>query len=137
MKTNNVTKPQKSHPTATLAIVQLTRFGDIIQTTQAIEELKRTHPEYRIILIARSQFAKSLDFVTNKVFDQVYSIDTKRIFAQSETNGLKPTLNELNFFLNSLSTESIDVLINLSFSKSSSYLSSLIKSQHKIGHILI
>lgn len=133
MKANNLNKPQKSHPTATLAIVQLTRLGDIIQTAQAMEELKRTHPEYRLVLIARSQFAKPLEFVTDKVFDQVYYIDTKKIFSQSDTGGLRPTLNELNTFLNSLSTESIDVLINLSFSKSSAYLSSLIKSQHKIG----
>ena len=117
----------------TIAIIQLTRFGDLIQTHQALLELKKIHPEYRVILIARSQFAKPLDFILNTTFDKTYYLDTKKIFENSEANGLKPSLESLNTFLNELSSESISVLINLSFSKSSSYLSSLIKSDHKIG----
>ena len=117
----------------TIAIVQLTRFGDLIQTHQAITELKKNHPDYRIILIARSQFAKPLDFLLSSSFDKTYYLDTKKIFENSEINGLNPSLDNLNTFLNELSTESINVLINLSFSKSSSYLSSLITSEHKIG----
>lgn len=134
MKANNSghTIEAESSP-ITLAIVQLTRFGDLIQTAQAIEELKRIHPEYRVILIARSQFARPLDFVLKKTFDKIYYLDTKKIFANAETNGLNASILELNQFLAELSTESIEVLINLSFSKSSSYLSSLVKSVHKIG----
>jgi ADP-heptose:LPS heptosyltransferase len=124
-----VTVPHKK----TLAIIQLTRFGDLIQTTQAIQELKYTYPEFKIILIARSQFAKPLDFILKKSFDQIYYFDTSKIFSNSEVNGLKASVNTLNLFLDQLATETIDVLINLSFSKSSSYLSSIIKSQHKIG----
>ena len=120
-------------PPITLAIIQLTRFGDLIQTSQAVEELKKAHPEYRVILIARSQFAKPLDFLLKKTFDKTYYLDSKKIFNNSEINGLKSSLDSLNQFLGEMSTESIEVLINLSFSKSSSYLSSLIKSKHKIG----
>ncbi len=135
MKASNKesTPPQTEQPTATLCILQMTRFGDIIQTAQAIEELRTTHPQYRIILIARTQFAKPLDFLLRKNFDKVYHLDTKKIFNNSEINGIKNSLDCLNQFLGEISNEKIDVLINLSFSKSSSYLSSLIKSQHKIG----
>ncbi|MDD4975215.1 MAG: glycosyltransferase family 9 protein [Bacteriovorax sp.] len=134
MKANNNNRaPEPEKPVVTLAIVQLTRFGDLIQTAQAVEELKRNHPGYRVILIARSQFAKPLDFVLKKTFDKIYYLDTKKIFANTEINGLKTSIAGLNLFLNELSTETIEVLINLSFSKSSSYLSSLVKSVHKIG----
>lgn len=134
MKANNRSRiPEPETHQTTLAIVQLTRFGDLIQTAQAVEELKRTHPEYRIILIARTQFSKPLDFVLSKVFDKTYCLDTAKIFANSEISGIKSATENINQLLAELSTESIDVLINLSFSKSSSYLSSLVKSQYKIG----
>lgn len=134
MKASNSNRiPQTINPVVTLAIVQTTRFGDLIQTAQAVEELKKIHPEYRVILIARSQFAKPLEFVLQKMFDKTYYLDTRKIFANSEINGLKTSLDGINQFLAEISHETIEVLINLSFSKSSSYLSSLIKSVHKIG----
>lgn len=133
MKVINSNSVNPEPHVTTLAILQLTRFGDLIQTVQAVEELKKAHPGYRVILIARSQFAKPLDFIIKKTFDQTYYLDTKKIFENSEINGLKTSTDGLNQFLSQISSESIDVLINLSFSKSSSYLSSIIKSQHKIG----
>lgn len=130
---NNLRIPEPENYTTTLAIVQLTRFGDLIQTAQAVEELRRNHPEYRVILIARSQFAKPLDFILKKSFDKTYCLDSSKLFANSEIDGLKASTLSMNQFLNEIASESIEVLINLSFSKSSAYLSSLIKSQHKIG----
>lgn len=134
MKANNSSRiPEPDAIKSTLAIVQLTRFGDLIQTAQAVEELRKNHPEYRVILIARSQFAKPLDFILKNSFDKTYYLDTAKIFSTSEINGLKTSKENLNQLISDISTESIEVLINLSFSKSSAYLSSLIKSQHKIG----
>lgn len=134
MKVNNSSRiPEPDTIKSTLAIVQLTRFGDLIQTAQAVEELRKNHPEYRVILIARSQFAKPLDFILKNSFDKTYYLDTNKIFATSEINGLKTSKENLNQLISDISTESIEVLINLSFSKSSAYLASLIKSQHKIG----
>ena len=134
MKANSSNRIPNPEPrSATIGIIQLTRFGDVIQTTQAVEELKKNHPEYRVVVIARAQFAKPLDFLLKKTFDKVYHLDTKKIFENSEINGLKAPLEGINKFIEEISLEPIDVLINLSFSKSSAYLSSLIKSQHKIG----
>ncbi len=130
---NNSRIPEPEVPVVTLAILQLTRFGDLIQTAQALEELKKSHPEYRVVLIARSQFSKPLDFLLKRIFDKVYHLDTKRIFESSEVNGLKNSFEGISSFLNEINGEAIEVLINLSFSNSSAYLASLIKSQHKIG----
>lgn len=117
----------------TLAIIQLTRFGDLLQTAQAVEELKRNHPGYRVVLIARTQFSKPLDFILKNIFDKTYHLDTRKIFDNSEVVGVSSALDHLNSFINEIASERIEILINLSFSKSSAYLSSLIKSQHKIG----
>lgn len=134
MKANNTSRiPEPETKVPTLAILQMTRFGDLIQTLQAVEDLRKSHPEYRVILIARSQFAKPLEFMLKRSFNKIYFLDTRKIFENSEVNGLKGSYDGLSSFLGELSQESIDVLINLSFSKSSAYLASLIKSQHKIG----
>lgn len=117
----------------TIAILQVTRFGDLIQTYQAVQSLKTSYPQYRIVLIGRSQFVSPLNFILSKAFDEVYAIDTKKIFKEHETKGLNPSIDQLNSFLNTIKSESIEVLINLSFSKSSNYLMSLIPSTHKIG----
>lgn len=122
---------KKAHPT--IALLQLTRLGDLVQTVQAVQSFKKTHPNYRIVLIARSQFAKPLNFLLQKYFDHIYTIDTSLVFNNHQTEGLSKSLSTLNLFLNDLKTESIDALINLSFSKSSSYLASVIPAQHKIG----
>lgn len=117
----------------TIALLQMTRFGDLIQTAQAVHNFKVAYPNYRMVLIARSQFAKPLSFMLNKYFDAVYTIDTQSIFQDHQTAGMAKSLNGLNSFLNELKAEKIDALINLSFSKSSSYLTSIIPAQHKIG----
>lgn len=119
------------HPT--IALLQLTRLGDLIQTVQAVQNFKATHPNFRIVLIARSQFAKPLGFLLNKYFDKIYTLDTQAIFQDHQTTGLAKSLNGLNSFLTELKEENINALINLSFSKSSSYLASVIPAQHKIG----
>lgn len=133
MKASNkeASAPKNAHPT--IALLQVTRLGDLVQTVQAVQNFKKTHPNYRMVLIARSQFAKPLNFLLQKYFDKVYTLDTSAIFQDHQTVGLSKSLSGINTFINELKGENIDALINLSFSKSSSYLASLIPAQHKIG----
>ncbi len=128
---NSASAPKNAHPT--IALLQLTRLGDLVQTVQAVQNFRKTHPNYRMVLIARSQFAKPLNFLLQKYFDKVYTLDTTAIFQDHQTAGLSKGLTGINTFISELKNENIDALINLSFSKSSSYLASLIPAQHKIG----
>lgn len=132
MKANNRNHPVEE-PKLTLAILQITRFGDLVQTVQAVQELRTSHPNYRLILIARSQFAKPLNFLIEKYFDKIYTLDTQSIFQDHQIGGVSKSLNSLNSFLGEVNNEKIDALVNLSFSKSSSYLASVINAKHKIG----
>ena len=133
MKASNSELKANQNIQPSIALLQLTRLGDLVQTVQAVQNLKKTHPNYRIVLIARSQFANPLGFLLKKYFDKVYTLDTTLVFQDHQTSGLEKSLNNLNKFIDELKSEKIDALINLSFSKSSSYLASLIPAQHKIG----
>jgi ADP-heptose:LPS heptosyltransferase len=62
-----------------IAIISLTRFGDLIQGTPLLRVLKRTYPEARITLIAEKRFAgvlplfhgidKVITFAKNEIAD--------------------------------------------------------------------
>jgi ADP-heptose:LPS heptosyltransferase len=133
MRTNKSFAPTPESHHSTIAILQTTRFGDLIQTAQAIADLKSQYPQYRVVLIARTQFGKPLEFIFKNLVDKTYYLDTKTLFLNAETKSLTSTLLTLNSFLHDIKSETIDVLVNLSFSKSSAYLATLIASKHKIG----
>ncbi len=117
----------------TIAIVQLTRIGDLIQTAQSVADLKLLHPEYRLVLIARSQFAKPLEFLLEKYFDKIYYLNSSILGFSSADGSLKKATLTLDVFFQEIKQERIDALINLSFSKTSAYLCSCITATHKIG----
>lgn len=116
----------------TLAVLQLTRFGDVIQTYQAALELKEQHPHLRLILIARKKFSGPLGFLLKNVFDKVYALDFPEL---AKSDSLSETSKRLTDFIAGISAEKINVLVNLSFSKSSAYMAQLIKADHKLGMV--
>lgn len=113
----------------TFAIIQLTRFGDLVQTFQAASELKKEHPEINLKLIARKSFASPLNFILKSIFDEIILIDIKQLFS---TN-IKDYLSCVDSWLEQPALKNIDVLINLSFCEPSNYLANLITCKHKLG----
>lgn len=113
-----------------IAIIQLTRIGDIIQTTQAARQMKAESPDAHLTLIARRKFAKGLMFLLETVFDNIILFDTADFFIQKNLNSGKA---EVSSFIKQLKSEKFEFTINLSFSKSSSYLAQLIDSPYKLG----
>lgn len=124
-----VQKIQESH---TFCLLQLTRIGDVLQTFQAASALRFEYPQIRLILVARRQFAQGLNFLLRQVFDEIYTFDAKDFMAENP-NSLKAVTKEMQQFIKNINNEKIDILFNLSFSKSSSYFSTLIKADHKLG----
>jgi ADP-heptose:LPS heptosyltransferase len=124
---NNITEPARK----TLAIIQVTRIGDILQTAHAARLLKINHPEHKVILIARKQFVEPIDFIVKQVFDEVIVLDFKR--AISLGNGFEGSIQAIKDQIDHINKHPIDASINLSFSKTSNYIHSLIKSKHKLG----
>lgn len=113
----------------TFALLQLTRIGDVLQTLQAASAFRTQYPNNRLILIARKKFALGLDFLLSQIFDKVYYLDASLILE----NDLSTTVKNLQNFVSEINQEEIDLLANLSFSKSSSFLATLIQAKHKMG----
>ena len=113
-----------------IAIIQLTRIGDLIQTTQAARQLKAENSDAHLTLIARRKFAGGITFLLETVFDEIILFDTNDFFQVKEFKGAK---NEVTSFINILNSKKFSFSINLSFSKSSSYLSSVIDAEYKMG----
>lgn len=113
-----------------MAFVQLTRIGDVIQTFTAARQLKTENPNVELTLIARKKFAEGLDFLLKDVFDHIVYFETKDFFIKKD---LKSAKTQVHNFIHGLNKLDLDIVINLSFNKSSSFLTSLIKAKHKMG----
>ncbi len=113
------------------AIIQLNRIGDVIQTCQAARFLKDEHPELTLTLIARSSMAQGLRFLADSIFDEIILLNTNEL-VQSNKSLTTLTHNIVSFCKN-ISHKKIDVLINLSFCKTSSYFTTLIAAKEKLG----
>ena len=118
----------------TIAIVQILRLGDIIQTVQMGKGLRDIHGDkYRLLLIARKKFAAPLKKIIEEVFDECITVDLNELTLSSDITNLENTLQNIEALRSKINLNNIEVCINLSYSKSANYLMSLVSAQHKIG----
>lgn len=113
-----------------MAFIQLTRIGDVIQTFMAARQLKAENPNVELTLIARKKFAYGLDFLLSSIFDNIVYFETKDFFSKKD---LSTATTNVHNFIHDLNKYEFDIVLNLSFNKSSSFLTSLVKSKHKMG----
>lgn len=123
MRTNNAKN---------IAVAQLTRIGDVVQTWEAARTLKKDHPEAKLFLVARKGMAKGLDFLLKDVFHEVIYIDVKD-FIPSKNSALAESLSNTKATLSKIKSWNLDLFVNLSFNKSSSYLTALACAKFKMG----
>jgi ADP-heptose:LPS heptosyltransferase len=117
----------------TIALLQLTRIGDIIQTIQMVKDLKKKHPNFRIVMIGRKQFLEPTSFLFENLFDEVFTLDFDKIINTNGALTLAGVKENIRTFVDKINVQNISVLVNLSFSKTSNYLSNLIEADHKVG----
>ncbi len=115
-----------------ICLVQLTRIGDVIQVLQTAIRLKETRDDIDLIFIGRKEFSKPLNFLLKNVFDHVIYLDLSQMLREGN-NQLSGTIQILNNFIEKINCFKISALINYSFSRSSGYLCSLIKAEHRLG----
>jgi heptosyltransferase-3 len=99
-----------------IAIMQLSRVGDIVMMLPLTRALKRTYPGCHLTMIVREKYKGALDLFD--LVDDVVTLKTQDIlqpFLESE-NQLEQTLQKLDGFIEEIRTKNIDWLINLSFS---------------------
>ncbi len=117
-----------------IAIISLTRFGDLIQETPLLRILKRTWPEARITLVAEQRFAGILPLIRG--YDRVITfakeeVADKVVFAEDP---LVPYFF-MEGFVRQLEEVHFDLVINLTFSHMSAFLVSLMDRDKSAGLI--
>lgn len=132
VKEDSLESDQIETASKTIAVLQLTRIGDILQTLHVFQELKEQRPEIKLVFIGREVFTKPIRFLLNQVFESVYMIDPFT-FSKTSTPTLESFLDGQNKLIETISAQNINVLMNLSFSKSSAHLARLLKADHKLG----
>ncbi|MCB0349609.1 MAG: glycosyltransferase family 9 protein [Bdellovibrionales bacterium] len=102
--------------------VQLARFGDIYQSWPTLNALKRSNPDVELHFLVRERFAAAT--VGLAAIDRLIQLPSREIFEPlfSDHPGLERSLRNLNSFTDALRAEEYDLIVNLSFSPSSSYL---------------
>jgi ADP-heptose:LPS heptosyltransferase len=107
-----------------IAIISLTRFGDLIQATPLLRTLKRAFPCARITLVVEERFAAILPLIRG--YDRVINLPKDEIaktivFAG---NPLEPYFL-MESFVRELEEVRYDLAINLTFSRVSAFLTSI------------
>jgi ADP-heptose:LPS heptosyltransferase len=113
-------------------VVQLTRIGDLIQTAVACEQLRLERPGSEIHLACRKSFANGILFILNKTFNKIHFISDEKHQANTLTT-LSSLVTDIDTRMQLLNDENFDEVINLSFCKTSSILSTLVRSKSKRG----
>lgn len=124
MKTN--AEPTKRPPFKCL-VIQLARMGDTLQSLMALRAAKQLYPELEIHFVARESFASAIKRVP--WISSVTVLPTAKFLGpQTES------LGELARWIAPLVKHRWDLVLNWSFSESSSYLTALLPARIKLGY---
>lgn len=114
-----------------ILILQLARFGDILQTWPTLRAIRRNYPDAEIDLVVRSKFKEAA--IHCESVNRIIEFDTRALLAPSFSDNpsevvMQDTLDQLDMFL-SQTEPYYDQIINLSYSPMSSYLNYLLADQ--------
>jgi ADP-heptose:LPS heptosyltransferase len=116
-----------------ILLVNLTRMGDLIQTTPVMEGLKETYPGARITLLVNSAFAeicRDLPFI-----DRLLTFDKAafRKMILGEEHTLVDCYRRLESFVDGVNDTAYDLAINFTPSGESAILASLFRARETRG----
>ena len=116
-----------------ILVINLTRMGDLLQSTPLLNELKKENPDCELTLMANSKFAsicERMPFV-----DKVFEFDAEKIAGEiaDKKKNLMEIFKDLKEVINTLNAEKFSKVINLTHSKMSAFLTSLIQCEDKNG----
>ncbi len=109
-----------------ILIIQLARLGDIYMTWPFLRALRRSQPAAEIHFLTRPRFEGAVEGLD--VIDKHLSLPVSQILAPlvQEEADIDSSLVRLDETVQGLQEESYDIIVNLTFSPASSYLTHLI-----------
>ncbi|MBN22459.1 MAG: hypothetical protein CL678_14340 [Bdellovibrionaceae bacterium] len=116
-------------------VVQLGPLSDTIQSLMALRAAKQLYPNVDFSMVVRSQHsaaARRVDWLEN-----VFTLPTEAIINQivDSEKTIKEGMADLGLWLSPVVGNGWDFLVNWTYSQASSYLSSLIPAQIKLGYV--
>lgn len=116
-----------------ILLVNLTRMGDLIQTTPVMEGLKTSYPGARITLLVCSEFkeiCRDIPFIDRLLaFDKV----AFREMLRGEEHSLVDAYRRLESFVDGVNDTAYDLAINFTPSEESALLTSLFRARETRG----
>ncbi|MGK5084504.1 glycosyltransferase family 9 protein [Bdellovibrionota bacterium FG-1] len=115
-------------------VIQLTRLGDTLQSLMALRAAKQLYPQLEIHFVARERFAAAAK--RTPWIESVITLPTDQILG-SVIRGEKPeqqAMGDLARWVAPLVEKPWDLVVNWSYSESSSFLTGLVPAFIKLGY---
>jgi ADP-heptose:LPS heptosyltransferase len=115
-------------------VVQFARLGDTLQSLMALRAAKQLYPNLEIHFVARERFAAAAKRVS--WIEEVVTFPSEQILGpviRDEKTDIQ-ALGDIARWVAPLVKETWDIIINWSYSESSSYLTGLLPARVKLGY---
>ena len=119
-----------------IAILNLTRFGDLVQTSPILTSLRKRHPEAKIHLIVKSRFRGVAELLP--AVDAIHELDGEamaRIVSQPGM-GFVERFQKIREAVDRLAEIRFDMIYNFTHSRASAVLLSLLNTEQATGFTL-
>ncbi len=108
-----------------ILLLNLGRYGDLIQTTPLLRRLKATHPSARVTLVGQHRFRAVLPLMSG--FDRCFLLDQDQLTRSlARAEGIPAAYRALEEFVGSVGGQRYDLVINLTSSDFSAQLVALL-----------
>ncbi len=110
-----------------ILVIQLHRFGDIIETTPLFPGLKEKYPESYLAVLAQRDYAEVL--IGNPYIDEIFLFDKGGLIKELQCKdiSLKASYDKIHAFIETLRERNFDLVINISSDDLSALLAYLLK----------
>lgn len=119
-----------------IGVLNLSRFGDLIQTTPVLTSLRRRHPGARIHLIVKRRFRSVADMLP--AVDAIHEVNGDALAEALSRPGIAfvDRFRTVREVVDRLAKTHFDVLFNFTHSRASAVLLSLLDTDRRIGFTL-
>lgn len=109
-----------------ILIIQLARLGDVYMSWPVARAMKRTNPGCEVHMLVRPRFKAACEGL--EALDKIHLLPTEKFMAPILDTEFKldQSLNAVDEFIETLSAEKYDRILNLSFSNVGSYITSFL-----------
>lgn len=115
-----------------ILFIQPFRYGDILQLQPVLKSLKEKIPDCEIHFVVDDYFEEILDG-SNYIDKKIVFPKMKSIANAKYRNNKNAAIKALTLFLARLKNENYDVVINMNFSKSASFICKITNAKRKAG----